>query len=214
MTPLRSSGLDGMPWIDHGFGTRHDGAWTPPGRTAKLHQAHGNGVVVVSAPGDHGDGDALITAAAGVWLEIRTADCVPLLLADPVRRVVAAVHAGWRGTAAAIAQVTVETLCRDWECNPRDLQAAIGPCIGGCCFEVGDDVAVHFPGHTISAVRLRVDLAGANRQQLVDAGVPAARIEDLGRCTVCDASQFHSFRRDRGDGRMVAAIQIRPLISA
>lgn len=209
MTPLQSVGLENISWIEHGFGTRHDGVWTPPERTARLHQVHANGVIHATGPGDHGDGDALITATAGVWLEIRTADCVPLLLADPVRRIVAAIHAGWRGTAAAISRITVETMCGEWASKPEDLQVAIGPCIAACCFEVGEEVVGQLPGSvTHSGKQPRVDLVDANRRQLVQAGVSAKRIESLDLCTVCDPDRFHSFRRDRGNGRMIAAIQI------
>lgn len=210
MSPLRAPLLALFPWTDHGFGTRHDGYWTPPERTAKLHQVHADGVVGVGAPGHHGDGDALITATPDLWLEIRTADCVPLLLIDPLQRVVAAVHAGWRGTAARIAGATVEVLIRDWGCRAQDCRVAIGPCIAACCFEVGEEVAAQFPGHiTQSGSRPHVDLGAANRRQLVEAGIPANQIDDLGLCTGCEPERFHSFRRDRGDGRMVAAVAIR-----
>ena len=212
MTLLRCPRLAENPWIEHGFGTRHNGAWTPPERTAKLRQAHGAAVVDVAVPGEQGEGDALITAAPDVWLEVRTADCVPLLVADPVRRIVAAVHAGWRGTAASISRITVETLRAEWGSNPGDLQVAIGPCIGLCCFEVGENVASQFPEHlSRSAPRPHVDLVAANRQQLIAAGVPRAMIESLDFCTVCDPDRFHSFRRDGGPGRMIAAIRIRPM---
>lgn len=210
MTPLRSARLEGMSWLTHGFGTRHKEAWTPPEKTARLRQVHGSEVVSVRIPGDHGEGDALITSTRGLWLAVRTADCVPLLLADPERRIVAAVHAGWRGTAAGISRITVETLCVQWGCDPVNMLVAIGPCIASCCFEVGEDVAAQFPAHiTRWEPKPHVDLVDANRQQLIAAGVPAARIETLGLCTVCDPGVFHSFRRDRGPGRMVAAIQIR-----
>lgn len=211
MKPLLARGLDGFSWIEHGFGTRDAGAWTPPERTARLHQVHGSGVVGVARPGDHGDGDALITGTPDLWLEIRTADCVPVLLADPERRVVAAIHAGWRGTAATIAQVTVDALRREWGCQPDELYAAIGPAIGACCFAVGEEVAAHFPGHiTRQGTAIHADLVGANRQQLLGAGVAAERIGSLALCTACDPSRFHSFRRDRGEGRLVAAIRIVP----
>ena len=211
MTPLRSVLLDEHSWLSHGFGTRHDDAWTPAGRTARLRQVHAAGVVAVSLPGEHGDGDTLITGAPDLWLEIRTADCVPLLIADPVRRIVAAVHAGWRGTDAAISRITVETLSNQWRANPKDLLVAIGPSIAACCFEVGEDVAARFPGHiTQSEPRPHIDLVDANRRQLVAAGVPESSIHSLGVCTACNPSTFHSFRRDRSTGRMVSAIQIRP----
>lgn len=210
MTPLLSSRLESISWLEHGFGTRHDGAWTPPAQTAKLRQVHSAGVVGVSIAGDHGDGDALITSTPGIWLEIRTADCVPILLADPIRRIVAAVHAGWRGTAAAISRIAVDTLRSEWGSSPGDLLVAIGPCIASCCFEVDEEVAAQFSGHiTHSTPRPHVDLVSANRQHLIAAGVPAATIETLDLCTVCDPGRFESFRRDRGAGRMFAAIQIR-----
>ena len=211
MSVLRAASLDSQAWLDHGFGTRHDGAWTPQERTARLHQVHGAGVVGVTTEGHHGDGDTLITATPGLWLEIRTADCVPLLIADPERRVVAAVHAGWRGTAAQIAKRTVEALVRDWGCGAKQLIVSIGPCIAACCFAVGEDVAAHFPGHiTRSLPQPHVDLVAANRHQLLEAGVDEEQIESLGLCTVCEQELFHSFRRDHSDGRMVAAIAIRP----
>jgi len=210
VTPLRSARLDEIAWLSHGFGIRDSGAWTPFEQTARLRQVHAAGVVNISTPGDHGDGDAAITATPGVWLEIRTADCVPLLLADPGQRIVAAVHAGWRGTAAGISRITVEALINEWGSKSKDLQVAIGPCIAACCFEVGDEVAAQFPAHVDNSTpRPHVNLVNANRHQLVNAGIPAANIESLDLCTVCDPARFHSFRRDRGPGRMIAAIQIR-----
>ncbi len=209
MSRLVSARLESLSWLRHGFGTRHCGAWTPPERTALLHQVHGAAVVGVATPGHHGDGDALVTAEPALWLEIRTADCVPVLLADTRRHVVAAVHAGWRGTAARIASETVAVMVREWGCRAADIIAAIGPCIAPCCFEVGEEVAAHFPGHiTQREPRYRVNLPGANLDQLRDCGVPERNIEVLGQCTVCDAGRFHSFRRDKGTGRMVAAIAI------
>jgi polyphenol oxidase len=210
MSPLVSPALAALDWIEHGFGTRHDGMWTPRDQTARLHQIHTDQVVSVTEPGHHGSGDALITAQPGLWLEIRTADCVPILVADSRRRVIAAIHAGWRGTAAAIARITIEELCRRWGSQPVDLQVAIGPSIGDCCFAVGEDVATHFPGYiTRSHPQPHVDLVSANQEQLTGAGVPAAQIEGMRLCTVCDPGSFYSFRRDKGDGRMVTAIRIR-----
>jgi YfiH family protein len=210
MTPLRAPRLTAFAWLDHGFGTRLDGAWTPPEQTAALHQIHTSEVVPVVNPGHHGDGDALITSQPGVWLEIRTADCVPLLIADPRQRVIAAVHAGWRGTAMAIAKATVQALEREFNCRPADLEVVIGPCIASCCFEVGDEVVAHFPGHiTHSSPRPHVNLVTANREQLGVAGVQPDRIDSLDLCTACNPNLFHSFRRDQGTGRMVSAIQLR-----
>ena len=211
MNPVRSSLLASVPWLRHGFGTRHDGSWTPPDRTARLHQVHAATIVTVTEPGHHGDGDALIASSPGLWLEIRTADCVPVLIADTRQKVVAAVHAGWRGTAAGITEATVEELLRAFGSQPEDLVAAVGPCIGACCFEVGEEVASHFPSHTDrTAERPHVDLAAANVGQLLRSGVPLRNVDNLGRCTMCEAAVFHSFRRDRAIGRMVSALAIAP----
>lgn len=204
---LTSELLERETWLEHGFGTRHDGAWTPDASTARLKQTHSATSVSTFAPGHFGEGDALLSTQQGLWLEIRTADCVPVLIADPVRRAVAAIHAGWRGTAARIVAEAIEQLV-DAGSRRADLLAAIGPSIGACCFEVGKNVADHFPDDRIHRdPRPHVDLIEANRRQLIGAGVQ--RIDALGRCTHCDAETFHSFRRDKGDGRMVNAIRVR-----
>src|SRR5262249_38891552 len=154
-----------------------------------------------------GEGDALITAADGLWVGVKTADCIPILLADPTQHVVAAAHAGWRGTVARIAQKTVEALAARWGSRPKDLVGAIGPGIGECCFEVGPEVAVEFGR---PAVRTHVDLIESNRRQLTDAGVPLESISVAGMCTFCHPAKFHSFRRDREKaGRMFSVIRVR-----
>ena len=154
-------------------------------------------------PGRHGDGDALITSTPGLYLAIRTADCLPILLVDARQRKVAAIHAGWRGTVAGIAAKTVAALDGD----PADVWAAFGPGIGPCCFEVNDDVASEFGARG----RCSIDLFAHNRKRLLDIGVPGDQIASDAPCTCCDAVRFHSFRRDKQDaGRMVAAIAVKP----
>ena len=148
-----------------------------------------------------GEGDALITAQPGLLLTIRTADCIPVLIADPVRRAVAAIHAGWRGTAAGIAGKTVKKMMESFSSDPADLIAAIGPGIGKCCFEVGPEVAEQFAGG-----ERHVDLAGANRRDLIAAGV--SRIAVGAPCTCCQVGLFHSFRREKSQERMISAIGI------
>jgi YfiH family protein len=208
---LTSPLLEQLGWLDHGFGTRHDGDWTPAAETARLRQVHSSIVVTANCAGDLGEGDALASNQPGVWAEIRTADCVPVLLADPVRRVVAAVHAGWRGSSEAITRRAVETMQRQYGSDPPDLIAAIGPAIGVCCYEVGPEVAVRFPGSVAEkGGRLRVDLANANREHLRQAGVAGNNIHNLARCTYCEPADFHSFRRDKGKHRMISAIRVRP----
>ena len=202
MTLLRSHLLGTVPWIDHGFGTRHGG--DSQDGMASLQQIHSERCLIVAAPGCAGEGDALITDRPGVPVSVRTADCFPILLADLRRRTVAAIHAGWRGTAARIVSVTIGRMRTECKTDPADIVAAIGPGIGACCYEVGEEVAQRFgrrAGH--------LDLAGANRAQLVEAGVPEGRIEVLGLCTLCEPARFHSYRRDgEAAGRMVSFIAL------
>ena len=131
-----------IPELDHGFGTR---LWKPdPLTMATMHQVHSNSVLAVDRPGPAGEGDALITCMRGLILSIKTADCYPILIADPRTRSIAAIHAGWRGTAGRIVAETVARMQADFGASPGDLHAAIGPGIGICCYEVGEEVARHF----------------------------------------------------------------------
>jgi YfiH family protein len=197
----RSPLLNQFAWLDHGFGGRHAGAW-PPEPAAALAQVHGATVLTATTPGAQGEGDALLTAHSGIYLTVRTADCLPLLMADARQRKVAAVHAGWRGTVARVAARTVETLGGD----PADVWVAVGPGIGACCFEVGPEVAREFG----ATGRCMIDLFAHNLQQLLEIGVPAAQIAGQAPCTMCTPAHFHSFRRDKQDaGRMHAAIALR-----
>jgi len=197
---LRSILLSQCEWLEHGFGTRlaplsQDGM-------ATLKQVHSATVLEAAEPGLIGEGDALVTKKTGMPVSVRTADCYPILLADARTHVVAAVHAGWRGTHARIVCETLQQMGS----HAADVYAAIGPGIGACCYEVGEEVAGLF-GHE---GRAKIDLAAANRYLLLSVGVPASRIETLGGCTQCDASLFHSFRRDREKaGRMISFIAAR-----
>jgi len=198
---LYSSLLSELKWLDHGFGTRADAV--PQERMASLKQIHSGIVLLGEQIGCAGEGDALVTALAGVPVSVRTADCYPILLADARNHAVAAVHAGWRGTAARIALRALEEMHRLYGTEAADVYAAIGPGIGECCYEVGADVARQFgrqqAGH--------IDLAAINRRQLLDAGVAEPRIDVLGGCTKCDSRLFHSYRRDQlAAGRMVSYI--------
>jgi YfiH family protein len=200
---LTSSGLQRFEWLNHGFGTRDSGL-TQDGM-ASLTQVHSAVVVNSSTTGCAGEADALITDHPGVALSIRTADCFPILLADPEHHAVAAIHAGWRGTEQGIVSRTIDAMCSDFDTSPGQISVAIGPGIGPCCYEVGHDVARRFgingPG--------RIDLAAINREQLIRAGVPASRIDTLGYCTFCESARFHSYRRDGEQaGRMISFIRI------
>ena len=203
---FQSELLRELPWLWHGFGSRLSEGW-PGGSYTSVKQIHSD-VVVVSdgTSATLGEGDALITATPGDRVGIRTADCVPILMADPVNRVVAAVHAGWRGTVAEIVRRTIERMDRTFGTQAEDIRAAIGPCIAQCCFEVGPEVAERFG---LLAERTRINLVEANQSQLLQAGLLEGHVDISGLCTACDAERFHSFRRDKeASGRMVAAAGI------
>jgi polyphenol oxidase len=203
---LYSPLLAELKWLQHGFGTRTD--TVPQESMASLKQIHSGLVLVAEQIGRAGEGDALVTARDGVPVSVRTADCYPLLLADGRNRAVAAVHAGWRGTAAHIAVRALEEMHRLYGTEATDVYAAIGPGIGACCYEVGAEVARQFGLEHAG----RIDLAAINRRQLLDAGVAEHRIDVLGGCTKCDAHLFHSYRRDQlAAGRMVSYIGRNPV---
>ena len=205
--------LAALGWLEHGFGTRHGAP--EDGNLATLCQIHSCRVLVADGrTGRIGEGDALIARMPGTRVGVRTADCLPVLLADERLHAVAAIHAGWRGTVQGIAGRTVEALVRTFGSRPEDLHAAIGPGIGFCCFEVGPEVAAEFralfPERDDLGRRTRVDLAEANRRQLAAAGLPPSRIYCGAPCTVCAPEDFHSWRRDgERAGRMVAVVGIR-----
>lgn len=212
----RAAELASIPWLEHGFGTRQSVDWPPAGDLASLRQIHSDRVLPAEGPGCGGEGDALITTRPGLGLSVRTADCLPVLLADPRTRAIAAVHAGWRGVAAEIVPKTVRAMAERFGSRPEDLVVAIGPGIGGCCFEVGPEVAIQFapffPERTDLEQRTKVDLVETIRRQLRRNGGTVGRIATSDLCTVSGpAGLLHSYRRDREHaGRMVSWIRIRP----
>ena len=221
ITFLRSEALDRIPGIVHAFSTRRSdrndftlfAAGAAGWPLLKLKQVH-SGIVRMmedrSAAGDAIEGDAAITSLPGVLLSVQTADCVPILLADVNAHTVAAVHAGWRGTAARIVETTVAAL------PAPNIVAAIGPHIGVCCYEVGEEVAKAIAD--AAAIERRpewpkphLNLMEANRRQLVKAGVPENQIETSSLCTRCREDLFFSYRRDGArTGHMLSIIGIVP----
>jgi YfiH family protein len=159
------------------------------------------------------EGDAIVTSMRNLGVGIYTADCVPLLLVDGEARVAAAVHAGWRGTLSGIAGRTVKRIEKDYGILSSDISAAIGPSIGMCCYEVGEEVAIQFMKkyeawsdflYKKNDSKYFVDLKTANIRNLRDAGV--ANFEVLDICTMCNGD-FHSYRREgRGVGRQLSFI--------
>ncbi|HXY42256.1 MAG TPA: peptidoglycan editing factor PgeF [Vicinamibacteria bacterium] len=224
--PLTVSSLAGVPGLVHGFGRRAPGASAetreetrarverllqPHGVLWLLRQVHGHTVVEPPWPAPPA-ADAAVSGRRGDLLGIETADCLPVLLVDPVRRAVAAVHAGWRGTAARVTGRAVSALVLRGS-RPEELLAALGPAIGACCYEVGDELRPAFgdeAAHVFSAGpngRPHLDLAAANRRQLLAAGVPAAAITSVLECTRCRPELYHSYRREgRGGGRMISYV--------
>jgi len=202
--------LDELPWLVHGFGTRRAEL---PANLTTLKQIHSSTCVFAGGrAGVLGEGDALLENTPGSAVAVKTADCVPILLVDRRHHAVAAVHAGWRGTAAEIVRRAVEHLRREFGSAAPDLDAAVGPAIGPCCYEVGPGVAAHFPQNLEkdSDGRTHLDLAGANRRQLLETGLDSARIYISGLCTMCRPDEFHSYRRDKQDaGRMFSFAGLR-----
>ncbi|HEX3684066.1 MAG TPA: peptidoglycan editing factor PgeF [Bryobacteraceae bacterium] len=196
-------------WQKHGFGTR-DGN---PAADVTLRQIHSDRVVNANGLRDRErEGDALVTDEIGRSIGIRTADCVPILMLDAKNRAVAAVHAGWRGTAAGVVAQAIGRMRSDFGTDPQDIYAALGPCIRGCCYEVGQEVAEHFEAGTLQPAsgatgKHRLNLAQANRRQMETAGVYPERIFDCDLCTTCQSAQFFSYRREpENPGRMMASI--------
>lgn len=203
-------------WLEHGFGTRLSEEWNRRPDWVGLDQVHSADCLYADGRvrGRIGQADALVTNVPGAALSVRTADCVPLLLVDPVRRAVAAVHAGWRGTVLGVVSNTVQAMQTRFGSSPDTLEAALGPAVGPCCYRVGPEVATRFQTWFPERNDLRgpahIDLTEAVRRQLIGAGVTPARIYAAGICTSCRPDLCHSYRRDgQQAGRMVAGVAIR-----
>lgn len=193
-------------------------------RLARGRQVHGAGVITVRAGAQLSDdvpeADILVSNDVSRAVTVRVADCVPILLGDPVQGVVAAAHAGWRGTALRVAATAVDRLRADFGSRPQNLVAAIGPCIGPDAYEVGEAVREQFVASGFDraelerwflsrdGVRPHLDMWRANTDQLASAGVPAGRIHCLGACTRANPEWFFSYRGEgERSGRMVSAIR-------
>jgi YfiH family protein len=194
-----------------------DRAGLPADGFAFARQVHGADVAVVTEAGSVGTADVLTTDRPGLPLAIFTADCLPVVVYDQRERRLAMAHAGWRGTVLAVAKAAVGALARAGS-RPEDLAAVIGPSIGPCCYEVDGPVIerfdVAFPGQWQTWVtpkgpgKWMLDLWKANEDQLVAAGLREARIDNPKLCTGCRGDLFYSYRRGRGEGRLVAIAAI------
>jgi YfiH family protein len=184
----------------------------------RLQQVHRADVFVAHGkPASKPEADIAVTDDPSIALSVRVADCVPVLLGDHRTGAVAAIHAGWRGTAAGAVMVAIESLRSTYGTDPVNLVAAVGPSIGPCCYEVGPDLISHFSSHDAAATwfthdaKPHLDLWRATRDQLARAGVPPQHIHVAELCTFDHPAVFHSFRRDaKNAGRLVAAIRSAP----
>jgi YfiH family protein len=148
----------------------------------------------------------LVSDTPNVLLTVKTADCVPVLIGDPLTRAFAAVHAGWRGTSSSIIKQVIEQMEREYGSRAANMRAAIGPAANACCYEVGGDVINIFKERFPRADKLftatrdghaRIDLHAANRDQLIDAGVSADRIHLAPFCTMDRNDLFFSYRQEK-----------------
>ncbi|HUQ86273.1 MAG TPA: peptidoglycan editing factor PgeF [Vicinamibacterales bacterium] len=212
-----------------------DGAWraalssvgSSPDRLMRVRQVHGNvvrilerGRVSATAHTERPDGDAIVSNEPGLALAVMVADCVPILLCDPVGGAAAAIHAGWRGTCARVVRAAIEAMKNTFGTDPEDLVAAIGPSVGPSDYQVGDSVVGAFlaAGHPQSDMdpwfrrqgdKIYLDLWAANIHQLIDAGVDAGDIFLCGLSTVSHPAIFDSYRVEgEKAGRMAGIIVV------
>ncbi|MDR1217473.1 MAG: peptidoglycan editing factor PgeF [Oscillospiraceae bacterium] len=216
---LRRNGGDERSRVRENYGVICSALGIDPESLVFTNQVHGSSVrrvgrgdarALFDAPAY--DADGLITAQSGVALAVFTADCTPILLYDPVRGAIGAVHAGWRGTAANIAGAAAAAMERELGCSPADIRAAIGPCISQCCFETDSDVAdamcTLFPhggaerGGIVKRLggKFRVDIKAANAALLARAGLRPENISVSDECTRCLHGKYWSHRA-MGDTR-------------
>lgn len=182
-----------------------------PEAVADTHQVHGNEILLVEKAGHYSGYDALITNKKDLLLSISVADCTPILIYDPKKEVIAAIHAGWKGTMGAIAEKTLTKMSQHFGSEPKDCFAYIGTCIDECSFEVDADVANFFKEDYKRWDEARgkffIHLKKANKDQLCSTGIPPTQVEISPFDTVRDNDYFFSYRKEKGKtGRMLAAI--------
>src|SRR5262245_14936552 len=218
LTPfwLQAQGWDRFPGLVHGFSGRL------PKNATLFSQAQGGNFTLCMVKQVHGEeiivanqhcktwekqpeADGIVTTELGLLLGIVSADCVPLLIVAPQQGIVAALHAGWRGTLKGISIRAMDMFTSGWHIDPTSLWIALGPAIGGCCYEVGVEVGESLvqrwnPSSPTAwqpyGERGLLDLREINLVQFEQAGVPRERIQLVGPCTFCDSSRFASYRRE------------------
>lgn len=200
------------------FGINQEALVTP-------RQVHGSDILVINEPNEDFshflsvEGDAVITNQPNVMIGICVADCVPIVLCDIENRVIAVVHAGWKGTAEKLVAKSVAGMQSEFGSNPARLHAALGPCIKKCCYEVDEPVRKAFQlggiewdsyAESRSPGKWHLDLAATNRGLLVLAGLSPELIQVSDQCVCCHSEQFFSFRRDKDEsGRQMGFIMLK-----
>ena len=188
----------------------------PEEHIAFQQQEHGATITIVDSSGLYAPSDALITRTPSIGLSITTADCVPVLVYAPGEKTIAAIHAGWRGSAEHIAMKTLARMKEEFQIDLKNTYAYIGPSAGVCCYEVSWDTADHFPRECVTISEKKsafLDLKAVNRMELLSAGLPSENIEVNRQCTICKPSIFHSHRRDgKSTGRMLAVIAMKEAV--
>lgn len=180
-------------------------------RVVTMHQIHGDRIVEVKDKNlkEAGEADGMVTEQKEVFLGVLTADCVPILFSVPSRRVTAIVHAGWRGTMAGLASKMVSRLREQYRVGPDAIEVALGPAIGPCCYEIGEDVSAPLLARWKEKAEQSMqkkdnkqflDLRNLNILLLQQSGVPPGKIFTLGPCTACSSEEFFSYRYDSAQG--------------
>jgi YfiH family protein len=216
----RQLALRGSPKVEAaGWARVAASAGGDPSMLVRLHQVHGNSVFDADSPGPRpAEADAAVSRNAARVLTVQTADCVPILIADGRSGAAGVAHAGWRGTAAGVSREAARRLATLSGSEPGVLIAALGPSIGPCCYEVGTELIDRFAAAGWASRvddwfvrhdgRLHLDLWRANRDQLIECGVPAAGVHVSALCTSCHREWFPSYRRDgAGAGRIAGVIR-------
>lgn len=185
-----------------------------PDQIASSHQVHGAEILEITHPGRHEGYDALITNQKDILLTVTVADCTPILIYDHQRRAIAAIHAGWRGTVQEIVSKTVRKMQDTYRTDPAQCYAYVGTCIDECSFEVGEEVADQFdtPYKRFDQAvgKYFVDLKKANRNQLIQAGIPETNIQTSEYSTVIHNQDYFSFRHENGvTGRLLVCIGLK-----
>ena len=204
--------------LTRAFGINQEALVTP-------RQVHGSDILVINEPNEDFshflsvEGDAVITNQSNVMIGVCVADCAPILICDPIHKVIAVVHAGWKGTAAKLVSKVVDGMQSEFDSDPTQLYAAVGPCIQKCCYEVDEPVRQAFQKGGISwdscaevksPGKWQLDLGVANRELLLQAGLPLAAIQISEQCVCCHSEQFFSYRRDKDDsGRQMGFIMLK-----